>query len=38
MDHANARNAKNGTNVEKAQLSEDLNYKRKQKNYKLHLF
>ena len=28
MDHANARNAKNGTNVEKAQLSEDLNYKR----------
>ena len=38
MDHANARNAKNGTKVEKKQLLEDLYYKRKQTNYKLYLF
>ena len=38
MDYGNARNAKNGSNVKKNQLSEDLNYKTKQKNYKLHLF
>jgi hypothetical protein len=35
MDHVNVRNAENGIKVEKPQLSKDLNYKRKQKNYKL---
>ena len=38
MDQTNARNAEDGTKVEKPQLSKGLNYKRKQKNYKLYLF
>ena len=38
MDHANARNAKNGTNVEKAQLSEDLNYKRNKRTISFFYF
>jgi hypothetical protein len=36
--HESARNAENGGTVEKKQLSEDLCYKREQRNYKLHLF
>jgi hypothetical protein len=36
--YESARNTENGERVEKKQLSEDLHYKRKQKNYELHLF